>query len=57
MNPQNNNSTLLEGISTDTIFKDKQKKWHESNWRIRVESVKNLEESIKKGKIKKHPDN
>ncbi len=39
-------------VSVDEVFKEKVKLWRKNNWRISEQSVKNLEMSIKRGKIK-----
>ncbi len=36
-------------VSTDEVFKEKQKQWRKSNFKINPESKRNLEKSIKPG--------
>lgn len=56
MNTQYHSPTQLDNVHTDDIFLKKRiELWTKNNWRISEKSIKNLEESIQKGKIKKHP--
>lgn len=36
-------------VSVDEVFKEKQKQWRKSNFKINPESKRNLEKSIKPG--------